>query len=531
MSVRTPSKSSDQAAPVRIAFICTANACRSQMAEGLACSIAGPGIQIESAGSHPAGYIHPLAIEAMGEIGIDISRRKSKWIDDLTQPIDVVVTVCDHARDSCPQLRGRMATHHWSIPDPVAIQDNPLKARVLARKVRGELTTRIDELLRGLPAHSAPSPGRPRRMRRGRWIPRITVVATSLLVTLLGAELGFRLLKPQPIGFYAFDDLNQPDGSLRPRASGILCGVPVTINADAERGPAFSREKPPASQRVCVIGNSIVFGLGVSDDDRYPVATQRILRSRHPNKTIEIIPFSQIAGRLSGYRTRLLPKALAYRPDTVVLGFALNDFEPPPVGRAGPPITAIAPSGQKGVLATAKSITGNLLNHSHLVYWARKQAQILSPTGLMDHDDLIKAWELESMYPDKPDFKATWDYTVQQLDEIHDQCAAAGAQLIILVTPFDNQLSPDRLAFYRQTLPDLPDSCLHNIPQQRLAAYCSSRSLPFVDVTPAFKAHADKVFMRMLEGRIDLCHPTSEGHRLIAEALARKMEELSQPRR
>jgi len=531
MSACSNSNSPADGSPIRIAFVCTANACRSQMAEGLARSVAGPRIQIESAGSHPAGYIHPLAIDAMGEIGIDISRHESKSIDDLTKPIDIVVTLCDHARDSCPHLRGRMATHHWSIPDPVALHDNPLKARGLARKVRGALTTRIDELLHGLQDDSGTSSGRPRIKRRGRWLPRIAALAASLLVVLLAAEIGYRLLKPQPIGFYAFDDFNLPDGSLRPGASGILCGVPVTINADAERGPLFSREKPPASLRVCVIGDSIVFGLGVRDDERYPMATKRILSSRHPNKSIEVIPFSQVAYRLSGYRTRLLPKALAYHPDVVVLGFVLNDFEPPPVGSAGPQVTTLPPNEQKGVLATAKSITGKLRKHSHLVYWARKQAQILLTTRLMDHDALIRAWELECMYPDKPDFKAMWDYAVQQLDEIHDQCAAAGAQLIILVTPFDNQLSPDRLAFYRQTLPDLPDSCLNNIPQQRLAAYCSSRSLPFVDVTPAFRAHADKVFMRMLEGRVDLCHPTSEGHRLIAEALARKIEELGQPRR
>ena len=494
------------------------------MAEGLARVVAPPGVHIQSAGSHAAGYVHPLAIDCMGEIGIDISRQKSKWIDDLEQPVDIVVTLCDYARDSCPNLRGRLATRHWSIPDPVAIQDNPLKAKVLARRVRGELTNRIDELLRNLPDDPSRPAAPPRGLRLRRWVHKLLAMLVSLAIVLMGAELGFHLFKPQPIGFNTFDDFNQPDGSLRPGASGILCGVPMTINADAERGPTFAREKSPGSLRVCVIGDSIVFGLGVTDEERYPIATGHILHARHPNKSIDVIPFSQVAYRLSGYRTRLLPKALAYHPDIVVLGFVLNDFEPPPVGSAGPQITTISPTPETGLLATAKSITGKLRQHSHLVYWARKQAQVLLTTRLMDRDALVKAWELECMYPDTPDFKAMWDYTVKQLDEIHDHCAAAGAQLVIVVTPFDNQLNAERLAVYRQTLPDLPESCLNNIPQQRLAAYCASRSLPFVDVTPEFKANADKVFLRMLEGRVDLCHPTAEGHRLVAQKLAEIIE-------
>ncbi len=495
------------------------------MAEGLARAVATPGVHIQSAGSHPAGYIHPIAIDIMGEIGIEISRQKSKWVDDLEQPVDIVVTLCDHARDSCPQLRGRLATYHWSIPDPVAIQDNPLKARVLARKVRGELTTNIDELLRDLPAGGAPTTRRPRR--RGRWLPRVTALTMSLIVVLLAAELGLRLFKPQPTGFYAFDDFNQPDGTLRPDASGILCGVPVTINADAERGAEFPHEKPPGGLRVCVIGDSIVFGLGVKDDERYPLAAGRILKSRHPNQRIEVIPFSQVTYGVSGYRTRLLPKALSYHPDILVIGFALNDFEPPPIDSAAPHVTPPAPTPHEGIIATTKTLTGKLLDHSHLVHWARKQAQILTATGMMNHVEQVRAWGMECMYPETPNFKATWDYTVKQLDEIHDMCAAAGAQLVIVVTPFDNQLNAERLAVYRERLPDLPDSCVNNIPQQKLAAYCNSRSLPFVDLTPAFKSNVDKVFMRRLDNREDLCHPTPDGHRLIAEALARKIEELS----
>jgi len=516
--------------PLRIAFVCTGNACRSQMAEALARAKTGANARIQSAGSHPAGYVHPLAIEAMREIGIELSGHASKWIEDLDPAPDIVITLCDHARESRPDFRGRLATLHWPVPDPVALRDDPAAAAALARRVRDELSTKIDALLADLRANHTAATGpanssRPSRFRR--WGVRLLAMTLSLVFATLLAELGFRLLSPQPTGFYAFDDFNLPDGSLRPGATGILCGVPVTINADAERGRAFAREKTPGAFRVCVIGDSIVFGLGVADDDRYPVVTGRILADRHRNQTIEVIPFGQVAYRLSGYRTRLLPKALAYHPDVVVVGFVLNDFEPPPTAAAGPQVTTIAPTPSAGLLSMLKGATGRLRKHSHLVYWVRKQAQVLLSTRIMSHDELIRAWELECMYADTPQFQSMWDYTVQQLDEIHSRCAEAGAQLVIVVTPFDNQMSPQRLAYYRQFLADLPESCLDNLPQARLAAYCSARSLPFVDVTPVFKSNADAVFMRMLEGRVDPCLPTAEGHRLIAEALAAKLQEVT----
>jgi len=517
--------------PLEIAFVCTGNACRSQMAEGLARAKAGSAARIQSAGSHPAGYVHPLAVEAMREIGIDISGHTSKWIDDLKPEPDIVVTVCDNARDSCPRLRGRLDTLHWSMPDPVSLQDDPAAAAALARRVRDDLSVKIDALLSSIRANRASTSRPPETFRRPsrlkRWGVRLAVMLASLAVALLLAEAAFRVFAPQPTKFYAFDDFNLPDGSLRPGATGILCGVPVTINEDAERGRTFPRTKPPGVQRICVMGDSIVFGLGVADEDRYPVVLDRLLKERHPNQILEVIPVGQVAYRLSGYRTRLLPKALAYHPDIVVVGFVLNDFEPPPNAAAAARVTTLAPAPQSGFVATLRDLSGRLRKRSHLIYWLRKQIQVLFATKLMDHDELVAAWELECMYPDTPQFQAMWDYTVRQLDEIHSVCAAAGAQLVILVTPFDNQMSAERLAHYRKYLPDLPDSCLDNIPQQRLAEYCQSRALPFVDVTPVFKAHADRVFMQMLEGRVDPCHPTTEGHRLIAEALAGALTSVS----
>ena len=103
----------------RILFLCTGNAARSQMAEGLARAFYSDKIDVVSAGSRPSGFVHPNAIRALAEIGIDIKDAQSKAADPLlTEPFDVVVTVCDSAAKDCPRWPGARRIEHWSIEDP-----------------------------------------------------------------------------------------------------------------------------------------------------------------------------------------------------------------------------------------------------------------------------------------------------------------------------------------------------------------------------------------------------------------------------
>ena len=131
-----------------ILFLCTGNCCRSQMAEGMMRRLAGERAEVLSAGSHPAGYVHPLAIETMAETGIDIVGQRSKSLNEFAgRSFDYVVTVCDHARGACPTLAGVKATYHWSLQDPAMTPDDD-EARRLARNVREELRERMLGLLR-----------------------------------------------------------------------------------------------------------------------------------------------------------------------------------------------------------------------------------------------------------------------------------------------------------------------------------------------------------------------------------------------
>ncbi|MFW6353014.1 MAG: arsenate reductase ArsC [Verrucomicrobiota bacterium] len=103
----------------KVLILCTGNSCRSHMAEGILRHAAGDLFEVHSAGSKPAGYVHPLAIEALGEIGIDVSAHTSKHLDQfLDAGIDTVITVCDHANEACPVFPGTVNRHHWGFEDP-----------------------------------------------------------------------------------------------------------------------------------------------------------------------------------------------------------------------------------------------------------------------------------------------------------------------------------------------------------------------------------------------------------------------------
>jgi arsenate reductase len=132
----------------RILFLCTGNAARSQMAEGLARAFHGDVLDVVSAGSRPAGWVHPLAIRAMAEIGVDISDQESKPAEPfLDQPFDVVVTVCDSAAKDCPRWPGAKRIEHWPIEDPSWGEDEESTRFQRFEETRDDLRQRIDDLV------------------------------------------------------------------------------------------------------------------------------------------------------------------------------------------------------------------------------------------------------------------------------------------------------------------------------------------------------------------------------------------------
>lgn len=120
-----------------ILVLCTGNSCRSHLAEGLLQQALGPGYVVASAGSHPAGYVHPLALRAMAEIGIDLSGHVSKHLDEfLTREVETVITVCGNADQVCPVFPGQRNRHHFPFPDPAHAAGTEDEQLAVFRQVR-----------------------------------------------------------------------------------------------------------------------------------------------------------------------------------------------------------------------------------------------------------------------------------------------------------------------------------------------------------------------------------------------------------
>ena len=123
-----------------ILILCTGNSCRSHLAEGILHAAAGDRLNVQSAGSKPAGYVHPLAIQVMKEIGIDISGHHSKSMNDfLQQPVETVITVCGNVDQVCPVFPGQLNCYHWGFDDPAHATGTEEEKLAVFRRVRDEI--------------------------------------------------------------------------------------------------------------------------------------------------------------------------------------------------------------------------------------------------------------------------------------------------------------------------------------------------------------------------------------------------------
>ena len=123
-----------------VLILCTGNSCRSHLAEGILRAAAGDFLEVASAGSKPAGYVHPLAIRALREIGIDISAHTSKHLVEFTaRPVETVITVCGNADQVCPVFPGQLNRHHWPFDDPAHAAGTDEEKFAVFRRVRDEI--------------------------------------------------------------------------------------------------------------------------------------------------------------------------------------------------------------------------------------------------------------------------------------------------------------------------------------------------------------------------------------------------------
>lgn len=123
-----------------VLVLCTGNSCRSHLAEGLLRAASKGRFEVASAGSRPAGFVHPMAVRVMAEIGIDISKHTSKHMNDfLARKVGTVITVCGNADQACPTFPGQLNRHHWPFEDPAHATGTEQEILEVFRRVRDEI--------------------------------------------------------------------------------------------------------------------------------------------------------------------------------------------------------------------------------------------------------------------------------------------------------------------------------------------------------------------------------------------------------
>jgi len=134
-----------------ILVLCTGNSCRSHIGEGFLRAALGDTANVQSAGSKPAGYVHPLAIKVMAEVGIDISAHRSKHLNEfLQQPVNTVITVCGNADQACPIFPGQVNRHYWPFIDPAKAGGSEEQILICFRQVRDEMRRVFEAYAAGL---------------------------------------------------------------------------------------------------------------------------------------------------------------------------------------------------------------------------------------------------------------------------------------------------------------------------------------------------------------------------------------------
>jgi arsenate reductase len=134
-----------------VLILCTGNSCRSHLAEGILRAAAGDLLDVQSAGSKPAGYVHPKAAEVMKEIGIDISGHTSKHMNDfLDRKVDIVITVCGNADQACPIFPGQPKRYHWGFEDPAHATGSEEEILEAFRKTRDQIKLVFEAYAAGL---------------------------------------------------------------------------------------------------------------------------------------------------------------------------------------------------------------------------------------------------------------------------------------------------------------------------------------------------------------------------------------------
>ena len=347
----------------------------------------------------------------------------------------------------------------------------------------------------------------------------------SVLAAALLAEGALRLFYPQPVDYFYFPREPKPHTSFR------RWGVPISLNALGFRDSDHAIEKPPGVTRIAVLGDSITFGTGVAFESVYHQQADRILSERAPGR-YEVLAFNQGASSTAWALRVFREKAISFHPNIVLLGFCLNDFVE---NLAAEKSTPSAPFTRRVYDALAAAHE-RLRVFSHLYFLVfERMRRFLYVHALDRRVRTADSWA--AVRPSSSEYRDIFNRgltrTVQLIEELDREVSAHGASLLVVVFPFEMQLSPAHTRVYaaEYSIENLEDATRAEA-QAALGAELARRRIEMLDLLPVFRAQSAgaPLFFRELGGMLDWAHPNARGHRIAAEAIAAEILNKQQAR-
>jgi lysophospholipase L1-like esterase len=330
-----------------------------------------------------------------------------------------------------------------------------------------------------------------------RWLANLVVMVVAAAVPCLLAEAGLRLVAPPADSADLWRKLpSAVEWSGRPNVRGVHAGVPVSFNGLGYRDAERATQPAPGAVRVLALGDSVTFGMGVSQERTYPRQTEALLSTLHGGP-VEVLNLG-----MPGYNTlhqlaQLRELGLALQPKVVVVGFLYNDIELSSAQKGA----GVAPPQEQSLPRKVKSAVNAaalwLKQHSLFVAWlSPRLGNVLRPLGVKG---LGQVGEVKDQYVDS---NPNWQRMQQALLEMKQLTAERGIELVVMIIP----------AMARFSEATYPIKEYH----QAVAGFCRSNGIKVLDLLPAFwGGDGTQYWISATDG-----HPNAQGQRIIAEALA-----------
>jgi lysophospholipase L1-like esterase len=342
----------------------------------------------------------------------------------------------------------------------------------------------------------------------------ISLVFGTIFFTLAFCEILLRFFYPQPVDYFYFPREPQPNSHFK------RWGLDISLNSEGYRDVDHEIRKPRGVIRIAVIGDSITYGTGVPFEDIYHQKLQKLLNESTKKEKYEVLAFNQGAANTKWAIATYERSVRQFSPDVVILGFCLNDIENYD--------TLVPANGKRRLYDVLAAFHEYARVKSHLYFLIFERSRRLLYQYILDRT-VRTADSWLPVKPESDEFRLAFDEalrsTMSCLVHFNSLVKADGARLIIVVFPFEMQLSSRHADIYAR---EYRIAGLENAPrgiaQDRLVAELRKRNIEYLDLLPTFQEMIRRnprqaLFFRELGGMLDWAHPNTRGHDIAAREL------------